>query len=177
MKITNHKNPSTSLQIFCRFFNPKPIGYGFLFRIGKSLETFVRIFIIVAYASCINYSPPNPPPPKRNLWLGPMDLKTISYRKKPTTVTKQLTKSGKFRQNYLCDFHFCSVSACTQLHRHSYKWCGNSLFGLESNKDALLKRCWIPHCRDADRARYMVVEMFKQLMDPDCRNVGAWEWG
>jgi hypothetical protein len=35
-----------------------------------------------------------------------MGLKSSTQpRKKPTTVTRQLTKSRDFRQNYLCDFH------------------------------------------------------------------------
>jgi hypothetical protein len=115
-----------------------PTDFGVL---NLSHQCFILICtnITVAYASCIHklQSAQPTPLPKKSLWLGPMDLKTIAYRKKPTTVTQQLTKSRDFRQNYLCDFHFCSLSACTQLHRHSYKWCGNSLFGLESNKDAL----------------------------------------
>ena len=34
-----------------------------------------------------------------------MDLKIHTLARKPTTVTRQLTKSIDFHKNYLCDFH------------------------------------------------------------------------
>jgi hypothetical protein len=37
-----------------------------------------------------------------------MDLKIYTLAKKPAAVTRQLTKSKDFRQNYLCDFHLWS---------------------------------------------------------------------
>jgi hypothetical protein len=40
-----------------------------------------------------------------------MDLKIYSLERKPTTVTRQLTKSRDFCQNYLCDLHLCSLFA------------------------------------------------------------------
>ncbi len=44
--------------------------------------------------------PPPPPPPKKAI-----DSTNLEPRKKPATVTRQLTKSQDFRQNYLCDFY------------------------------------------------------------------------
>jgi hypothetical protein len=36
-------------------------------------------------------------------------FKNLQARKKPTTVTRQLTKSQDFRQKYLCDFHLWAL--------------------------------------------------------------------
>ncbi len=48
---------------------------------------------------------PPPPPPKESHRLGPIDSTNLEPWKKPATVTRQLTKSQDFRQNYFCDFH------------------------------------------------------------------------
>jgi hypothetical protein len=37
--------------------------------------------------------------------LGPMDLQIYGIEKKTRIVTRQLTKSRDFCQNYICDFH------------------------------------------------------------------------
>ncbi len=46
-------------------------------------------------------------------WLvlqrNPYGFKNLNPSKKPATMTRQLTKSIDFRQNYLCDFHLWSV--------------------------------------------------------------------
>ncbi len=39
----------------------------------------------------------------------PYGFKNLQPRKKPTTVTRQLTKSRDLRQNYLCDFHLWAL--------------------------------------------------------------------
>jgi hypothetical protein len=42
---------------------------------------------------------------QRNPQARPYGFKNQSM--KPMTVTRQLTKSPDFRQNYFCDFHLC----------------------------------------------------------------------
>ncbi len=48
------------------------------------------------------------PSPQRNPQAKPYRFKNLQPRNKPTTMTRQLTKSQDFRQNYLCDFHLCT---------------------------------------------------------------------
>ncbi len=40
---------------------------------------------------------------QRNTWTRPYGFKNLSPSNKPATVTRQLTKSVEFCQNYLCD--------------------------------------------------------------------------
>ncbi len=42
---------------------------------------------------------------QRNPQARPQGFKNLQFRKKLTTMTRQMTKSRDFRQNYLCDFH------------------------------------------------------------------------
>jgi hypothetical protein len=42
---------------------------------------------------------------QRNPQARPYGIKNLYPRTTPTAVTRQLTKSRGFRQNYLCDFH------------------------------------------------------------------------
>ncbi len=60
--------------------------------------------------------------------LCSMDLKIYSLEIKNTTVTRQLTKSRDFCQNYLCDFHLMRMIARTGGGR--YEVTGNDHFGI-----------------------------------------------
>jgi hypothetical protein len=58
-----------------------------------------------------------PPPKKKEIrTLGPMYLKIyIKTRKKPTIVTRQLTKSRDFLPNYLCEFYLWNQKMAKKL--------------------------------------------------------------
>jgi hypothetical protein len=53
-------------------------------------------------ASAKSLNPPPPPLPKKS-------IDAITLAKKPAIVTRQLTKSIEFRQNYACDSHLCPL--------------------------------------------------------------------
>ncbi len=54
------------------------------------------------------------PHKKKSIDCRPYGYKNIKPRKKPTTVTGQLTKSGDYGQDYLCDFHLkYKKTSCT----------------------------------------------------------------
>ncbi len=64
------------------------------------LRCFVLFCKIFWTLPCSKVSTPLPPP-KKSIGQNPMDLKTYTLAKKPATVTRQLTKSIDFRQNYV----------------------------------------------------------------------------
>jgi hypothetical protein len=70
---------------------------------------------------------------QRNPWARPYGLKNLNPSKKPSTVTRQLTKSLEFRQNYLCDFHLRSSSSPSSWRSSS------SPSGGQNNSDCFLR--------------------------------------
>ncbi len=52
---------------------------------------------------------------KVNKQVRPYGFKNLLRRKKPMTVTRQLTKSGDFRQKYLGDFHLRSSGSAKSM--------------------------------------------------------------